>query len=755
MALHRLLAKRSDTPDAPREAETLPGHLRAVVETARALVDLQGERYLETFALRPCYQRESLAAAVTRGAFLHDLGKANHQFQRMVRLGGRIPQALRHEWISAWLVVEIPALDRWVFAGVPEAERQAALCAALGHHLKTDSGDALVARDGSGDTTVRVLTGHLDVRASLAVARETLGLLAPPPNLVDLEIDLVDRPLEGLRAWLVDAWHWHEQADAPTRRFVALVKALVVAADVVGSAVPRFGGDPVAWAREALQRRCSAGELSDIALTRLRGCPARPFQTAVAAGDGAVTFVRAGCGTGKTVAAYLWAARHAAGRKLFVCYPTTGTATEGFRDYVVPTELGSEAALLHSRSELDLETIRETREEDPLESAARVEALAAWDVPLVVCTTDQVLALVQNGRRALFSFPALTDAAFVFDEIHQYDDRLFGALLRFLGAFLGVPILLMTASLPRPRLAALEASLGTAGRLLRVVEGPVDLERILRYLLRGPETDPPWEVVARTLSEGGRVLWVANTVERARQLAEVARERGLAAAIPYHSRYRYGDRIRRHNAVMDAFREAHHRPVLAVTTQVCEVSLDLSADLLVTDLAPVPALIQRLGRLNRRVTAEEPGRPRLAVVIEPPRPEPYEKEELEVARDWLRLLGPEGRSQADLGEAFEAIARDVPVRPVWSAWLDGGPFSGPAPLREADATVLVVRSEDASACVDAAGRPIAREVVRYGIPMLLGPVAKEIPAWRRMRMAFVAPPGRIEYSDEWGARWTR
>ena len=66
MALHRLLAKRSETPDAPREAETLPGHLRAVVETARALVDLQGERYLETFALRPCYQREALAAAVMR-----------------------------------------------------------------------------------------------------------------------------------------------------------------------------------------------------------------------------------------------------------------------------------------------------------------------------------------------------------------------------------------------------------------------------------------------------------------------------------------------------------------------------------------------------------------------------------------------------------------------------------------------------------------------------------------------------------------
>ena len=40
-------------------------------------------------------------------------------------------------------------------------------------------------------------------------------------------------------------------------------------------------------------------------------------------------------------------------------------------------------------------------------------------------------------------------------------------------------------------------------------------------------------------------------------------------------------------------------PAIAVTTQVCEMSLDLDADMLVTEVAPVTAMVQRFGRSNR------------------------------------------------------------------------------------------------------------------------------------------------------------
>ena len=190
---------------------------------------------------------------------------------------------------------------------------------------------------------------------------------------------------------------------------------------------------------------------------------------------------------------------------------------------------------------------------------------------------------------------------------------------------------------------------------------------------------------------------------------------------------------------------------LAVTTQVCEVSLDLSCDLLVSDLASIPALIQRLGRLNRYVTPENPGEPRMALLLEPQIPLPYGAADLDDARKWLDTFRNGPVSQADLAHAFlQVVGERSGGGTVTSAWLDGGPFSAPSPLRDPGATIPVIRGEDA-----AMAHQDRTQVVRLTIPMLLGPVAKEIGGWPRLGVARVAPPGRIDYSAEWGATWRR
>jgi CRISPR-associated endonuclease/helicase Cas3 len=558
-----------------------------------------------------------------------------------------------------------------------------------------------------------------------------------------------------LRKWLSEEYGSFLDMSSETKRFIALVKALVIAADVAGSVVPRYHKEPTNWAEAVLKRICMPEELRSISTAALGDNYIRPFQNRVADSTASLTFVKAGCGSGKTVAAYLWASRQAEGRKLFFCYPTTGTATEGYRDYIIPSEMEADSELLHSRSDADLEDLLHTKDQEIFESPTRVEALAGWDVPLVICTADQVLGLIQNYRRALFSFPCIANAALVFDEIHLYDNRMFGALLRFVDAFRGAPILLMTASLPAARLKSIHDVLQESGRTLEIIEGPPELEQIERYQFQDLCDNPPWDAVHRTLAARGKVLWVANTVDRAVEFAMEARARGIDPVLPYHSRYRYVDRVKKHRNVVDAFRRIRHGPVLAITTQVCEVSLNLSADLLVSELAPIPALIQRLGRLNRWITAEKAGRPKPAIFLEPANALPYEKHELEIARQWLQSLGTAPLSQSDLTLAFEKVAVDDEVLRVESPWLDGGPFSHVAPLREAGVTIPVILNEDVTRCRDAKGRAISREIVRHTIPMTLGPVMNEISRFKMLGFVYIAPKGRIEYSTEWGARWAR
>ena len=172
------------------------------------------------------------------------------------------------------------------------------------------------------------------------------------------------------------------------------------------------------------------------------------------------------------------AQRHAVGRKLWFTYPTTGTASAGYQGYLYdhPDLL---SALIHGRAQVDLQAMRGNGKDDRDDEALRLESLLAWGRQAVVCTVDTVLGLFQNQRRPLFSFPAIAAGAFVFDEIHSYDARLFGSLLRFLQTFPGLPVLLMSASIPPGRMVKLREVLGErAGEEIR---GDKQTEGYRRY----------------------------------------------------------------------------------------------------------------------------------------------------------------------------------------------------------------------------------------------------------------------------------
>jgi CRISPR-associated endonuclease/helicase Cas3 len=794
--MSRLLAKSSKQPDNPRNPEILQGHVSLVLDAAEAILAEAEDDVLAQLALPHARWREPMRRAVILGAYLHDFGKANDHFQRMLRHKG-FKQSVRHEVLSGVLCTWQEELRRWL---CPDAEAEtafrAAICATVGHHLQTDAG---MSRDVERLTA---FINHDDFKGLLKLGARRLHLREPPQFnaplvfALDEERPIADVPM--LPELIGELWRkgarWFKEADQETRRWLAAVKALVIAADVAGSALPNKDKEkddrPIKdWISASLSRVASAEELRKVVSERLSGGEPNEarneFQRLVKESNSPVTLVSAGCGAGKTAAAYLWAAEQAAGRKLFFCYPTTGTATEGFSGYV--TKSRTEGALIHSRAEADIEEVL-TTPEDPAEKGAngwhpplsdiRLESLHAWSPPLIVCTVDTVLGLMQNNRRGLFSFPALARGAFVFDEIHAYDPRLFGSLLRFLETFKGAHVLLMTASLPPPMRKALEG----ACEMSEPIRGPSTREEAPRYRLRHVTEDADdlaWAEARKVLADGGKVLWVVNTVDRAVTLYRQARKNNFTYPLHlYHSRFRYFERKEKHQAVTEAFDpKMGEGAALAITTQVAEMSLDLSADLLVTDIAPPASLIQRLGRLNRH--EDVPGEMALALILDPAelslkdKAKPYldrRKEpsaEFMLAYRWLGLdslpRDPEPVSQAQLADTLAALygAPRAAGGNLVSAWLDGAWKSQVEPLRETDFSVPVVLERDEK-CIKAAGagRPAAeqrREMRREAIRRSLSiPGRDEVGGWQRLsehKLYRVAPDEKVGYDEETGAFW--
>ncbi|WP_204368568.1 CRISPR-associated helicase Cas3' [Neosynechococcus sphagnicola] len=666
---YRLLAKSYDRKKykEPPDYALLTQHSRDVAEACNALAIMVGAIALANAGLPPLRLDEFTKTLVTNG-WIQDTGKASSHFQEMLS-NPEMSQLLRHEVISGLMFCLEPRLKKWIEP--LGSSRLPAIWGAMGHHRKFEK--STVPRQAN---TLTVCVSHPDFQSILqemSLHFKSLGLdLGEPPLFkADLTIDLDDEDADFIAEQALQQikleFTKQEQnfAREEERRFIAIVKAFGIAADVAASAVAKkhrsadryslqeFVTTDLSkglqsrdlthlihgWAWKAW-KKANPNNNQHLDLSRLPdGFIVRDFQLNVANSGKRLTLAEAGCGSGKSLAAYLWARKWCeqfqqedrTNFRLFFCLPTTGTTTEHFKDYALESGIPvDQLSLTHSRSSVDLETMAETavqeeaiNEEDTHRAKTKVaqsaleaerdkiEALALWSTPLVVTTTDTVLGLMANARKAIYSFPSIMQSAIVFDEVHAFDDYLFGHLLVFIKNFPNLPVLLMTASLPESRRQAIQKIRPD----LEIIPGPPKLETLERYHIQHPSSDDAiWKAVQKCLAGKGKVLWVRNRVDWANDIYHQAKHKaktnpdfaGVSINV-YHSRLRYKDRSHRHRQVIDNFNQDGQAAFL-VATQVAEMSLDLSADLLITDIAPVPSLIQRMGRLNRRATPEKPRR---------------------------------------------------------------------------------------------------------------------------------------------------
>ncbi|MCI0704196.1 MAG: CRISPR-associated helicase Cas3', partial [Planctomycetia bacterium] len=498
-------------------------------------------------------------------------------------------------------------------------------------------------------------------------------------------------------------------------RMLRAVRAALMAADAAGSGLPRTGRR-IDWISENFDNAplCDHPIIMDVIRGRIDDLARQgkwskwnEFQDhCETLPDRALLL--APCGAGKTLAAWRWIAGRVKDRpvqRVLFLYPTRATATEGFKDYVAWAP-EADAALIHGTAGYDLDGMFDA--EDPRQGKKfaavdpRLFALQHWSKRIFSATVDQFLGFMSYGYGPMCLVPLLVDSVVVVDEVHSFDRSMFSALLGFLKTF-DVPVLCMTATLPEARQdqlveIGLKLSNPRPDDLKQIAEAP-------RYRATRIHEMEAAQKVRDAVAAGKRVLWVVNQVSRAQAVVQ-----SLGGTLPpsvplicYHSRFKLDHRVERHRETVEAIK-AGKPAAVAVTTQVCEMSLDIDADLLVTEGCPITSLIQRMGRCRRgRDELREKGSGEV-LVYRPDKEKVYSPEDLAGLDEFIAFVtGKAAVSQTDLEEGLANAPRRAEA-PKLNSFLTSGPYAlgGEDSFREIEAfNVQAVLSSEVTAYLNA------------------------------------------------------
>lgn len=212
--------------------------------------------------------------------------------------------------------------------------------------------------------------------------------------------------------------------------------------------------------------------------------------------------------------------------------------------------------------------------------------------PLKVATPFQLLKSIFGLKGFEKGILEMSGGYFIFDEIHAYDPEVTAqikVLIEFATTFLNVKVCLMTATLP----TFLKNEFADAiGKFTAISANRELYESFIRHRIKVKEglLSDHIEDIQQRLNIGEKVLVVCNTV---RQAQHIYNNLDTSEKVLLHGAFNGIDRNKKEaNLKSDKVN-------LLVGTQAIEVSLDVDYDVIFTEPAPLDALLQRFGRVNR------------------------------------------------------------------------------------------------------------------------------------------------------------
>lgn len=301
--------------------------------------------------------------------------------------------------------------------------------------------------------------------------------------------------------------------------------------------------------------------------------------------------------------------------------------------------ISADVRRLHAASRVPFVSVRDMDEkrEDAFEAQEDAELQQHPGASIKITTPHQLAGLVFCTPGHDITALDVQGQDVILDEVHTYGDQAQTMVLEMIRALVALKarVHVGTATIPKALADRVVEALGGKDAVCHVVLTDEEMQTFNRHLIHKlPDESVVWDVLNDLVERSQRVLLVANRVAQAQAWYDHVRKLYPAVeAMLIHSRFRRMDRgdLETRLQWLEKQCEKEGRPLIVCATQVVEVSLDVSFDAMITEAAPIDALVQRFGRVNRRRTQETAGRVFKPVyVIAPPSKdaecEPYSAE---------------------------------------------------------------------------------------------------------------------------------
>lgn len=322
-----------------------------------------------------------------------------------------------------------------------------------------------------------------------------------------------------------------------------------------------------------------------------------------------ILLVRAPTGAGKTDASLLWASQQIMRKRaerLIIAMPTRFTSNALA---VNVAESLSETGLYHSTAWY---AKTKGKDEDEKKDVRQQHELARLLLtPITVCTIDHLLMSLTLTREDhhLIDFN-LANSCLVIDEADFYDDFTMANIMFLLKVLheWKVPVLLMSASLPNSVVSTINEMTGFDVKQIYQDDTDSYRSRFRIVEKRGYEGFEKIEDLIDLCIDKGNAIIYVNTIDKAMLcyqyvVKRVQRRHKDTDVYIYHSHFTEPDKQEKEKVLINALgREAWANGSakgIAILTQIGEMSVNISADIMITDLCPIDRLIQRTGRLCR------------------------------------------------------------------------------------------------------------------------------------------------------------